>query len=100
MIIRNITIKGHDYINVPANTETLIEMGLNEQEAAAEVNKAKVALAMEARKRAYHLESDPLFIEAIRKEAMGDLDGAAVARNLAVSLVEQIKSRYPVVDNA
>lgn len=48
------------------------------------------------RAKAYESESDPLFLEALRKDAAGDVEGAEIARAAALSVVESIKARYPL----
>jgi len=62
--------------------------------------KIVLSLRMEERKKAYFSESDPYFMEAIRKEALGDLDGAEIARQNGLQKVTEIKARYPFPDNA
>ncbi|MBH0074634.1 hypothetical protein I6F48_03530 [Pseudoalteromonas sp. SWYJ118] len=57
-------------------------------------------LIMEERKKAYFSESDPYFMEAFRKDASGDLEGAEIARKSALQKVTEIKARYPLLNNA
>ena len=48
------------------------------------------------RAEAYEKESDPPFLEAIRKEAAGDTEGAEEARAAGLAAVEKIKARFVV----
>ncbi|OCQ23367.1 hypothetical protein A7985_05345 [Pseudoalteromonas luteoviolacea] len=43
----------------------------------------------------YIKQSDPLFMEAIRKEAAGDHEGATLAQTAALKAVAAIKEKYP-----
>lgn len=64
-----------------------------EPEPTAEELKAK---AIAQREAAYRNESDPLFLEAMRKDAAGDIEGATVAREAGLVVVESIHARFPI----
>jgi len=51
---------------------------------------------VQKRANAYQRESDPLFLESVRKSAEGDEEGAEVARTLGITAVERIKARFPL----
>lgn len=51
---------------------------------------------LNVRKHAFMKISDPLFMEAIRKEAEGDIAGAETARAQALQAVADIKAKYPL----
>lgn len=104
MLIENLSINGHELINVPADTKTLVELGMPFEEAKTLVHEhdkqARLNLALENRKFAYVSQSDPLFMEAIRKDASGDTEGAEAARVQALKAVADIKAKYPLPENA
>jgi hypothetical protein len=52
--------------------------------------------AMAQREAAYRTESDPLFLEAIRKDAAGDAEGATAAREAGLVAVASIHARFPI----
>jgi hypothetical protein len=64
-----------------------------EPEPTAEELKAK---AITQREVAYRTESDPLFLEAIRKDAAGDAEGATAAREAGLAAVASIHTRFPI----
>lgn len=53
-------------------------------------------IASNQRQENYQLKSDPLFMEAIRKDAAGDTEGAEAARAQALEAVADIKAKYPL----
>lgn len=78
------------------SAEDLIASGVPESvvsEALASHASAEIA---SNRQSAYQLESDPLFLEALRKDAAGDSEGAEEARAAALVAIEAIKARYPL----
>jgi hypothetical protein len=52
--------------------------------------------AMAQREAAYRTEADPLFLEAIRKDAAGDAEGATAAREAGLVAVASIHARFPI----
>jgi hypothetical protein len=52
--------------------------------------------AIAQREAAYRSESDPLFLEAMRKDAAGDIEGATVAREAGLAAVISIHARFPI----
>ena len=58
--------------------------------------KSQIKETMEKRMLAYASSSDPLFMEAIRKDASGDIEGAEAARAQALQAVSDIKAKYPL----
>ena len=103
-MIDEIVINGARFINVPASMSILIDLGLshNDAKAALEMydSKTKSREAIRQRKMNYFMTSDPLFMEAIRKDAAGDIEGAQAARVQALQAVADIKAKYalPEVD--
>lgn len=99
-MIKEIFVKGARFINVPANMNALVELGLSVPEAESKLqahyNEAKSIEAHTQRKLAYFQLSDPLFMEAIRKDAAGDIEGAQAARTQALQAVADIKAKYPL----
>jgi len=53
-------------------------------------------LMVKEREKAYRQTSDPLLMEAIRKDAAGDIEGAQAARAQALQAVADIKAKYPL----
>ena len=53
-------------------------------------------LIVKEREKAYRQTSDHLFMEAIRKDAAGDIEGAEAARAQALQAVADIKAKYPL----
>ncbi|SBS29133.1 hypothetical protein MSP8886_01451 [Marinomonas spartinae] len=85
-----------------ATPEFMAKLGINEEtqesiirQQAFETEQA-AAQRMKNREMAYKSESDPLFLEALRKSAAGDEEGAEVARTLGLRAVEQIQAKYPI----
>ncbi|TQF70502.1 hypothetical protein [Pseudoalteromonas luteoviolacea] len=99
-MIKSIQIKGCNLVNVPADINVLMELGLNAADATNVLEEHHAQLKtkeIEAlRKSAFTKLSDPHFLEAIRKEAMGDTAGAEEARKAGLEAVESIKERYPL----
>ena len=58
--------------------------------------KSQIEETMKKRTLAYASSSDPLFMEAIRKDAAGDIEGAEAARAQALQAVDDIKAKYPL----
>ncbi|MBJ7555377.1 hypothetical protein [Marinomonas spartinae] len=54
------------------------------------------AQRLKRREDAYRRISDPHFLEAQRKSAAGDEEGAEVARTLGLQAVDRIKTQYPI----
>jgi hypothetical protein len=65
----------------------------SEPEPTTEELKAK---AIAQREVAYRTESDPLFLEAIRKDAADDAEGATAAREAGLVAVASIHARFPI----
>lgn len=61
-----------------------------------EIDAAKAVVVLSNREKAYAAESDKLFLEALRKDAAGDIEGAEAARAEALKVVEAIKARFPL----
>lgn len=60
------------------------------------LNEKEIKRVNTLRKQSYLSESDPLFMEAIRKDAAGDIEGAQAARAQALQAVADIKTKYPL----
>ncbi|WP_100637279.1 hypothetical protein [Marinomonas sp. ef1] len=61
-----------------------------------EIDAAKDLVVLSNREKSYAAESDKLFLEALRKDAAGDIEGAEEARAAALVAVEAIKERFPL----
>jgi hypothetical protein len=95
---------GAEYWDEDGTKDTITEIGEEvpegalleappEPEPTAEELKAK---AIAQREVAYRTESDPLFLEAIRKDAAGDAEGATAAREAGLVAVASIHARFPI----
>ena len=51
---------------------------------------------IQRRAEAYAKESDPLFLEALRKYMADDMEGNAAAKQAGLDAVAAIQARYPV----
>jgi len=78
----------------------MLALGMNEAQIESVINQKAFELSQNVDKRqtAYKAESDDFFLEAIRKDAEGDTEGAELARVSGLAAVEQIKARYPLAD--
>lgn len=73
-------------------------LGMDQEQIDSVIAQRDFELSQNAQKRAdaYKKESDPLFLEAMRKSYEGDEEGAEVARTLGLQVVERIKARFPL----
>lgn len=95
----NINIKGTKILGIDktvSSIEYLKTLGYSDDDIESAFSDAAVFETLELRKAAYSVESDPLFLEALRKDAAGDTEGAEAARALALEVVDAIKARYPL----
>ncbi|MEL0625032.1 hypothetical protein V6238_18310 [Marinomonas arenicola] len=76
--------------------DELVNIGVTRDVATAALVSQVAAEVASSRQSAYELESDPLFLEALRKDAAGDIEGAEEARAAALVAVDAIKARYPL----
>lgn len=95
----NINIKGTEILGIDKTVSSikyLKTLGYSDDDIESAFADAAVLEALELRKAAYNIESDPLFLEALRKDAAGDIEGAEEARAAALVAVDEIKARYPL----
>lgn len=73
-------------------------LGMDQEQIDSVIAQRDFELSQNAQKRAdaYKKESDPLFLEAMRKGFEGDEEGAEAARVLGLEAVENIKARFPL----
>jgi len=78
----------------------MLALGMNTEQMESVLNQKTFELSQNVNKRqaSYKAESDDFFLEAIRKDAEGDTEGAELARVSGLAAVEQIKARYPLAD--
>lgn len=78
--------------------EYMTALGIDEETQEGIINQRDFELSQNVEKRAaaYKIESDPLFLEAVRKSYEGDEEGAEVARTLGLQAVARIQTRYPI----
>ncbi len=81
-------------------TEYMTALGMNQEQMDSVIAQRDFELSQNVQKRAdaYKRESDPLFLESVRKSAEGDDEGAEVARTLGIAAVERIKARFPLAE--
>lgn len=79
-------------------TEYMTALGMNQEQMDSVIAQRDFELSQNAQNReaAYKRESDPLFLEAMRKSYEGDEEGAEAARALGLLAVERIKARFPL----
>lgn len=95
----NINIKGTKIVGIDKTTssvEYLKTLGYSASDIDSAFADAAELETLELRKAAYSIESDPLFLEALRKDAAGDVEGAEAARAEALKVVDAIKARFPL----
>lgn len=95
----NINIKGTEILGIDktvSSIEYLKTLGYSDDDIESAFADAAVFETLELRKAAYSIDSDPLFLEALRKDAAGDIDGAEEARAAALEAVAAIKMRFPL----
>ncbi|HEA19078.1 MAG TPA: hypothetical protein ENH88_22040 [Pseudoalteromonas prydzensis] len=97
MFFKELTINGVNFVNVPADPNILLEMGISEAEVATMLDTlTKESGRLEVlseRLAAYKAESDPLYMEA-------QFDGTPESLQKWRDKVTEIKVRYPLPDNA
>ncbi|MBB1368654.1 hypothetical protein H5154_20140 [Pseudoalteromonas sp. SR44-5] len=97
MFFKKLTINGVNFVNVPAEPNILLEMGVSEADVATMLDTlAKENGRLEVlseRLAAYKAESDPLYMEA-------QFDGTPESLQKWRDKVSEIKTRYPLPDNA
>lgn len=73
-------------------------LGMDQEQMDSVIAQRDFELSQNAKKRsdAYKKESDPLFLEALRKSYEGDEEGAEAARALGLEAVDRIKARFPL----
>lgn len=93
MIIKQLEINGHLFINVPADIKTLMELGVSNQKAleliAETEQKAKFERVLQQRIYAYKNESDPLYMEY-------QYDKTSESEKKWRDKVTEIKTCYPL----
>jgi hypothetical protein len=94
IVLRGALFEGVD--SSPGAAEHLKTLGYSDDEISEAFFVAVKAQTLALRAKAYSGESDPLFLEAIRKDAAGDVAGAEAARAEALKVVEAIKARFPL----
>lgn len=95
----NIFVNGTFFVgmnNTPDSVEYLKTLGYSASDIESAFVDAAQLEALESRKKAYAVESDPFLLEAMRKDAAGDAEGAGIARAAALKAVQAVKERFPV----
>lgn len=79
-------------------TSYMTALGMDQEQIDSVIAQRDFELSQNTQKRAdaYRKESDPLFLEALRKDAAGDTEGAEEARSATLLVVERIKTRFPL----
>ena len=74
------------------------KLGMDEEaiESVLSVKAFELAQNVERRAAAYSKESDPLFLEALRKYMAGDEEGNQIAQQAGLAAVARIQARYPI----
>lgn len=78
--------------------EYMANLGMDEATIESVLNVKAFELAQNVKKRAeaYAEESDPLFLEALRKYMAGDTEGNQIAQQAGLDAVAKIQERYPI----
>lgn len=87
---------GQTYTNL--DTDYMTALGIDEETQDSIINQRDFELSQNIQKRAeaYAKESDPLFLEALRKYMAGDSEGNQVAQQAGLDAVARIQQRYPI----
>lgn len=95
MLITKVALLGGGFV-FSVDSGKLDSFGFSAEQIEEIIQSEKSVIVNRDRSAAYKRESDPLFLEALRKDAAGDIDGAEEARAAALVAVEAIKERYPL----
>ena len=78
--------------------EFMAKLGMDEEavESVLNVKAFELTQNVERRAAAYAKESDPLFLEALRKYMAGDEEGNQIAQQAGLDVVARIQARYPI----
>ena len=96
--MKNYIFKGQSHSDF--TNEYMLTLGMSAEQIESVLNQKEFELSQNVDKRqaAYKAESDDFFLEAIRKDAEGDAEGAALARENGLKIAAEIKTRYPLVE--
>lgn len=97
----------HQYLHngtyhVDTSTEYMVGLGIDEETQESIIRQQEFEAEqtekqrLQNRENAYKAESDPLFLESMRKSAAGDVEGSEVARALGLESVARIQAKYPI----
>lgn len=80
------------------STEFMTALGMSEEtiESVLADKEYERTRNIQRRAEAYAKESDPLFLEALRKYMADDMEGSAIAKQAGLDAVAAIQARYPV----